>query len=282
MPKLVTIFDYANFFTTALKNQPTAAKRFTLKYLDAFAGSGAIKLSEQLPNIAGAEDFSNVIEGSARRALQVDYPFDEYIFSDVKRGNLNSLESLKSEFVNISDRINIWHGDANDIVRKFCNELKNMDRAIVFLDPFGNQVNFDTLKIISKTGKIDLWYLFPAWWGVVRQISSDGKINPDAEASLDRVYGTTEWRNLTTRIRAEPDLFDRDRVVSEKIATVDSMTRFMIERMKVVFGEGVSDRWLPLGRNGQAGYSLIFACANKTEKARKLAHRVAKHVMKRG
>ena len=161
--------------------------------------------------------------------------------------------------------------------------MKSNDRALMFLDPFGNQVNFETLKTIADTKKIDLFYLFPSWWGVVRQVSSDGKVVTEAEASLTRVFGTSDWRSQLTRNRqnTQGDMFSETPELSEKIADVDSVTRYMIEIMKTIFGDGVSDKWLPLGRNGSPGYSLLFACANDAKRARQLAKRVAKEIMKR-
>jgi three-Cys-motif partner protein len=280
--KLETVFDYLNFYTNALKNKPSPTSRFQLKYLDAFAGSGAIELSdaEALPLLGGTEDFDQVVEGSARRALQVINPFSHYVFSDVNRKNIMELESLKQEFPDLADRIKITREDANKVVHNFCRDLRPMDRAVVFLDPYGNQVSFETLRVIANTKKIDLWYLFPSWWGVERQISGEGKITEESGRSLDRLFGTFDWRDEVIANKQEVDLFGvRD--IPEKIATVDSVTRYMIKRMKTIFGEGVSEKWLPLGRNGQPGYSLIFACANKSDVAKKLAHKVANAVMSR-
>jgi hypothetical protein len=66
-----------------------------------------------------------------------------------------------------------------------------------------------------------------------------------------------------------------------KQATVDSITRYMIKRMKQVFKGVVLDEWLPLGRGGSHWYSLLFACSNPSTAATKIAERVARAVMKR-
>ncbi len=286
--KLNTIYDYANFYTSALKPVPGRSWNFRLTYLDAFAGSGRFVLGGReidpgitLPISNDTEDFSKVVEGSAIRALRVDNPFDKYIFSDTKRSNVTALSEMKTEFPHLSDRIEITHSDANDVVKAFCSRMKQNDRAMVFLDPFGNQVDFETLRVIANTGKIDLWYLFPSWWGIVRQITNDGRILADAEASLARVFGTKDYRDELVKLRSMPDLLEPDRKVWEKIADADSVTRYMIKRMQTIFGQGVSERWLPLGQNGAPGYSLIFACANQKDRARKLAFKVASHVMSR-
>jgi len=77
------------------------------------------------------------------------------------------------------------------------------------------------------------------------------------------------------------NLWGETEQVSFKQSTVDSVTRFMIKRMKAVFKGVVLDEWLPLGRGGSHWYSLIFACANPRAKATEIAERVARAVMTR-
>jgi three-Cys-motif partner protein len=276
--KLKTVFDYANFYTSALQGQP-----FRLHYLDVFAGTGNIPLKEGAPLLNDAIDALDVIEGSARRALGVNVPFDRYVFSDLKSTNSKELEKLRQEFPLLSDRIEVAKGDANEVVSHFCKGLGRSDRALVFLDPFGNQVSWSTLKALAETGKVDVWYLFPAWIGVARQVKNSGKILEDAEASIDLMFGPHDWRKASVR-QAEVmqnDLFGHSKEDMEKIASADSITLFMIKCMETIFAGGVSNAWLPLGRNGRHFYSLLFACANPGPKAKLLAQRVAKEIMTR-
>jgi three-Cys-motif partner protein len=283
LAKLETIFNYANFYTTILKDKPKPNWKFRLTYIDAFAGAGRFPIADELPLLEGVEDFDTVVEGSALRSLKVDNAFDHYIFSDIKQSNIRELEELRKQYPIFADRIEIVNQNANDLVARFCANMTSQDRALMFLDPFGNQVNFDTLRIIAETKKIDLFYLFPSWWGVVRQVSNDGSVLKEAEESLTRVFGTSNWRSQLTRNipNVQTDMFNQANDLSEKIASVDSVTRYMIERMKTIFGDGVSEKWLPLGRNGSPGYSLIFACANDAKTARPLAKKVAREIMKR-
>jgi three-Cys-motif partner protein len=139
-------------------------------------------------------------------------------------------------------------------------------------------VKWTTIEAIAKTQAIDLWYLFPAGLGVHRQIGKDATIDPTHAASLDDLLGTKEWRRAFIEERSENDLFGarRDQI---KTATPESITRFMIERMRPVFKGGVLDEWLPLGSNGIHMYSLIFAWANPSPKA-KLAGKLAAAVLR--
>ncbi|GAI54351.1 unnamed protein product, partial [marine sediment metagenome] len=55
-----------------------------------------------------------------------------------------------------------------------CNNYKwQNNRAVLFLDPYGMQVNWETIKAIANTEAIDLWYLFPFGIGVNRLLQKD-------------------------------------------------------------------------------------------------------------
>src|SRR5260221_6142510 len=79
--KLQRIRDYIIAYQQALKNQP-----FLLDYIDAFAGTGynTPKASDDdqspLFNDLVSADTRRFIDGSARIALQIPHPFDNYIF----------------------------------------------------------------------------------------------------------------------------------------------------------------------------------------------------------
>lgn len=156
-----------------------------------------------------------------------------------------------------------------------------MDRAVIFLDPFGNQVRWTTIEAIAATSNVDLWYLFPAGLGVVRQITSDGRVIADSEASLDQIFQSRDWRDAVIQKSTRTDLFGMTEDVNTKVATAESVTRYMISEMKTMFRGGVLDRWLPVGNRGVHKFSLLFAWSNPGPAARALAGRVAADIMRR-
>ncbi len=205
--------------------------------------------------------------------------FSRYIFVDNAASKVADLEKLRASHSDIADIIEVRKGDANEELIRFCHKTNwENARAVVFLDPYGNQVRWDTIEAIAATERIDLWYLFPAFLGVDRQISKQGAVHPTHVPSLDQLLGTREWRNSFIKTEISVDLFG-SREIQEKRTTVESVTRFMVERMRSVFRGGVLDEWLPLGSNGAHWYSLLFAWANPSPKA-KLAEKLAKDVMR--
>ena len=109
------------------------------------------------------------LEGSPVRALTVSPRFDHYVFIDKKGENVKSLANLCSQFP--ARRIEVVHGDANDRLAEFCDRIdsERLDRAVIFLDPFGLSVRWETIERIAATQKVDLWYLVPVD-GMSRQI----------------------------------------------------------------------------------------------------------------
>jgi three-Cys-motif partner protein len=276
LQKLDAIEEYLRAYTTVMKKQ-----KFVTVFLDAFAGTGDLAARSRSPGLFDIDmDEQQLIEGSARRALHIDPGFDRYVFVERMKGKAAELSGLKQEFESLASRISVVHGDANDAVLKFCATTDwRKTRAVMFLDPFGNQVSFETLRSVAGC-PIDLWYLFPAGIGVNRQIGNDGAIVASAEPSLDRLFGTDGWHERFVRVQSLPDLFGESDV-SIKQSSADAATRFMIERMKTIFGGHVTDTWLPLGRGGAHWYSLIFACGNPNQRAWEIANRIAKAILTR-
>jgi len=278
--KLDVLENYLDAYTKALKNQ-----KFQTVFFDAFAGTGSIEVPSRTESSEGLLPFIDVttsdkiLEGSARRALKLETPFHQYIFVEKLRRKSNELSRLKADFPALANRIFVRTADANDELERFCKDIKKQNcRAVVFLDPFGNQIIWDTLQLIAETNKIDLWYLFPAGLGVNRQIREAGFHEPHAE-SLGRLLGTKDWRTFFYETKIENDLFGSTER-SEKAVNAKGITFFMQNRMKEIFKGIVLEDWLQLGSRGVHMYSLMFATANPSAPAINLAKRLASDVIK--
>jgi hypothetical protein len=92
------------------------------------------------------------------------------------------------------------------------------------------------------------------------------------------MLGTLGWRTDFIEEQEGHDLFGARKEFA-KVATPTSITLFMIQRMRQVFRGGVLEEWLPLGSRGIHMYSLLFAWANPSEKA-KLAGKLAAAVLR--
>ncbi|MCF6215052.1 MAG: three-Cys-motif partner protein TcmP [Emcibacter sp.] len=213
--KFDVIGEYLSMYQRALGNTSLQTV-----YIDGFAGSGEIPLVE-LNNNLFDEEVKTVIAGSADRALNVDKPFDHYVFIDKRKKCVEALQKRFQGNPN-ANRVNYVIGDANEHIQNICRYGNwCFKRGVVLLDPFGSQVDWETIKAIAKTKALDLWYLFPAGLSVFRQIGKDGRVDPTHESSITRLLGTDEWKTAFLKPSKQRDLFDAP-VGNEKVVTPES------------------------------------------------------------
>src|SRR5690606_24688387 len=81
-------------------------------------------------------------------------------------------------------------------------------RAVVFLDPYGMQVEWETLQKIAQTKAIDLWVLIPLGQGVNRLLTKNGHPPEGFADRLTRFFGTDDWKDAFYSTTAQDDLFD--------------------------------------------------------------------------
>lgn len=275
--KLDVLDAYLSFFPLALKT-----KGFRLIYVDAFAGTGEVLLAEAAaPMLPGIAPEREAIDGSAVRALRATVPFDEYVFIEKSKSKLAALKAqLSEQFPDRIDRCRFECDDANEAIKKICartNWLKS--RAVVFLDPFGNQIEWETLVTLANTGGADVWYLFPSGLGIYRQIPKSGSPQAKAVESITRMLGTDDWLRLFTKKTTSTDLLGESQTDTQRAATVDAITEYVISRLGTIFRGGVAEKYVSLGGKGVPWYSLLFAVSNPDKKAKELAHKVAKWIV---
>ena len=179
----------------------------------------------------------------------------------------------------VASDIEFVNADSNAYLRDRCeNRRWDKNRAVLFLDPFGMQVTWDTMKAIAKTKAIDLWILFPLGIGVNRLLRRDAKISKAWQRRLDDFFGTPEWRDAFYETKAEQGLFGLE-AETQKIADFDGIARFFVKRLESIF-EGVAKNPLVLVNSTNTPlYLLCFAAGN--ERGAKTAVKIAQDILKR-
>ena len=111
--------------------------------------------------------------GSPRRALRTGRGFDQYYFFDVDRRRTKMLQRLKDEHPD--KEVNIQVEDANlgvqRLARKF--QLVPYARGVAFLDPYGLQLHWATVKALAETRKVDMIINFPLAMAINRLVTRD-------------------------------------------------------------------------------------------------------------
>ncbi len=278
--KLEVVRRYLAAYQTALKNQ-----RFHTAYIDAFAGTGyylprqdAKQVATLLPQLIESEAVQ-LRDGSVRNALKVDPPFQKYIFIEYDERKAAALESLKTEFPDRAGNITIVTQNANTYLQQLCSQADwRRYRAVLFLDPFGMQVSWETLMAIAKTEAMDMWLLFPLGVAVNRMLTRDGEIPPAWQARLDQLFGTHDWHQAFYRESLQQSFFDETPRM-EKVATLDAIGNYFVERLRTIFPAVARPRSLYNSTNNPL-YLLCFAVGNPKPTAIGAALGIANHILK--
>jgi three-Cys-motif partner protein len=268
--KLGVVREYLKLYATALKNQS-----FQRIYIDAFAGTGdrTDKRRETLP-LLDLPEFDAVAKGSARLALEVEPPFHRYILIERATRRASELTALKSEFP--TRQIEIINADANDAIVALCKAIDwRNTRGVVFLDPYGLQVTWDTLVAVAGTKALDIWVLFPSGMGLNRLLTKSGEIPKEWQETLDRSLGTKDWRSAFYRSEEEADLFDGPRSKTVKDADPIKLEKFYLDRLRAIFPTVMNKCVRLTNSKDQTMYLLCFACANPSPRAKTLVSRLA-------
>lgn len=283
--KLRVLAGYLKSYTTALQAKPIAAEPFRKAFIDAFAGTGYREARRKgdpsdrqqliFPDLAGDEP-QELLDGSARIALRSEPPFDHYIFIEREATRCAELERLRDEFSDRAEDIQIRQGEANEEIRELCAKEWRSHRAVLFLDPYGMQVEWRTIEAIAQTRAIDLWLLFPLGIGVNRLLTRSGEIPDSWRQRLNLLLGTDDWYDALYVPDPNPTLFDDpgERVVK---ATTETIGRYFNERLERIFPGVAAEPGVLRNSTGNPLYLLCFAAAN--ERGAPTALRIAEHLL---
>ena len=279
--KTAMVDEYIGFFNRALKNM-----QFERVYIDAFAGPGAFRWVVDAPKatlFGPYDETKDIHAGSAQRALTVDPPFHRIFFIEQDEKNAKALEQLIAKTRHPNARVLV--GDANRILSKLCKPEKwKSRRGVIFLDPFGMNVEWSTLQLIAGTKALDLWFLF-SLGGMVRNLPiSAAALDAGKFAAVTHVLGTKKWFDEFYKVPNVPKMTlwgkPSPTPVARRVATVDQIEEYVRQRLLTLFPHVEKPKRLRGSRN-QPLFSLFFAVSNPSKPAIKLAQQVASHILRR-
>jgi len=275
--KLKCLDEYLNAYRKIFSTNQRA-RYFCTWYVDAFAGTGSRSTASAdtpLLDIYGNVETRAYKAGSAKRALGLSSPFDRYLFVEKSGRRAVELQRLiASEFPLLKDRCEIRSGEANAEIKSWsAGRDWQKDRAVVFLDPYGMQVEWETIKILAATKGVDLWYLFP---GIARLLPRDGNVPHAWKNRLDILFGTDEWRSRFFPPVKQQGLFgDIENI--ERQVTETAVGDFIAERLKTCFGKNVAKSLILRNSKSSPLYYLCFAASN--ERGAKPALKIANSIL---
>ena len=279
--KLNILNNYLQFYTKALKNQP-----FKLLYIDAFAGTGSCEtkssnhaLDNNLFTKPCDQETTNFLDGSIKIALNIDHPFDDYIFFEKSPARYKVLTETVQPYKRKGLNITVKNAESNQYIKHLCRTVNWRDyRAVIFLDPFGMQVEWSTLEAIASTRAIDLWFLCPIN-AMNRMLPTNGCIDDSWRNRLNIVFGTDAWYNTFYERTKQMNLFGNEQGVN-KVADYRSISDYVLDRLKTIFASVSNTPKMLYNSKGQPLFMLCFAVGNPAPKAIGLALKAANHILK--
>jgi three-Cys-motif partner protein len=276
--KLERVRKYLVAYSHIMKDRP-----FKYAYIDGFAGTGYHELAhnnaESLFDDADAPEVEAFLDGSARIALQVEPRFHTYIFIEKSRRKVIELEKLRADFPDKASDIVIETADANAYLQRLCTTCSwTKHRAVLFIDPFGMQLSWETLTAVGNTKAIDTWILFPVS-AVNRLLKNNGDIPPSWRKRLDIMFGGPEWFDVFFPVDKSAKLFETEEVTRQKTATMETIGEYFNKRLATVFAGVAPNPYTLRNSTGAPLFLLCFAAANPH--AVKPALRIAQDILKR-
>ncbi len=245
--KLHIIREYAAAYTTILKEKPWC-KGYA--YIDAFAGMG---------QFVSKNDRNRLIVGSPLNALNIPNKFTEYHFIDIDPEKIANLKELTADRPE-RKTINFYVGDANEqVVREILPHFQydSFKRALCILDPYGVDIEWQTIAAIAKTKTMDVFLNFPLMdinRNAARKVIELS--DPNQGKKLTKIWGDESWKNLAY-IQAER-LFDEPLLI--KIRGNETFKLGFMDRLKQIADFSyVPEPILMTNTQGGPLYFLFFA-----------------------
>lgn len=278
--KLDALRHYLTQYQVIFTKHPAAQKLKTV-YVDAFAGTGDrdARADVQTDSLFGYDvEGREFQQGSARVALGLKNKFHHYVFIDLKARHLESLkQTVESEFPDLLSTCEFVHADANEWLRYWCaGQNWRAQRAVVFLDPYGMSVEWETIAAIAKTHSIDMWFLFPYAIGAGRMLPKESLPGKEWAMVLTKVFGTTDWVNRFYQRQPKNDLFEGQAHEITRQAGADAILEFFLERLRGVFPHVIDKPMILYNSRNTPMYALCFAAGNP--KGGKTALKIAAHL----
>lgn len=285
--KLDTFVSYVQAY---LKIMNTYRDKFGWKilYFDGFAGSGSRseddqkQEAEKFLDIFGEETVDtgelSVYKGAAERVVQLEQKmrgFDYYYFIDMLNENCTKLKLKLDTYPTEGCKV-FRSENANDMIIQLAEAMDkdNKLKALVFLDPFGMQIDWASIKTLAGKS-VDLWVLLPTGVIINRLLKRDGTLMYPEK--LERFFGMSkdEIKKRFYERKVDRNLFTE---VDEKYVKVsNSITKIaelFCERIGELFNY-VTDKPLVLKNDNNVSI-YHFVCASENQVAVKIAQDIIK------
>jgi three-Cys-motif partner protein len=219
-------------------------------YVDAFSGTGRY-----------VAETGEYLDGSPLVALQCQPPFDAFWFIDTSRRRLQRLRR-NTRSLEQGRPVQYRHGDANEVLVRDVIPSVSYDkrqRAIVFLDPYGLQVQWETVRRLARARSFDV-FMNLCTMGLLRLLKRHEPPPPHHAAVISTVIG--DPAAVAGLYNSQVDLFGETHTRRPHVSH-EVMASLYLERVRTLFSH-VSQPVVMHNSKGAPLYVLFLASHNQT------------------
>jgi three-Cys-motif partner protein len=188
--KLAILQEYLHAYSVIMNKYKNLGYFSAYHYVDAF--SGAV-LAEPKRRNGDKDEATRFIEGSPLRALQTEPPFDVCWFIELSAGRSQRLAELVKQFPERD--IRVVRGDCNAVLLDKIIPVitrNSRQRGVVFLDPYGLHIRWETIKALAAAGTLDILVNFSIM-SLTRNLRRGAKPTEAESAELSEIMGSADW-----------------------------------------------------------------------------------------
>ncbi len=276
--KLKAFEKYVGAYLNIMLNQRKIRNGWpkSIIYFDGFAGSGnriSLKDKDTLIFSELYKEEMNVYKGSAERVVRLNKKFDEYYFIDTDNDALDNLKNKIGPYMDKNLKYKFFSIDINHALDEFSKYLDNSKVTLILLDPFGMQLNWDSIEKL-KGKKVDIWILLPSGVIINRLLDREGKLkNID---KLQSFFGISEdkIRKEFYNNKKENTLFGELEITQKISNPIQHIANLYISELKKIWTHVTEEPLILYNSNNVPIYHFIFASNN--ENAKKIASQIIK------
>lgn len=268
--KLDAFIKYVKAYLKILNNFKNQYNWQTI-YFDGFAGSGKRKVYKEdielFENVFN-EDYVYIYEGSVSRILNLKEPFifDWYYFVDTNKKYIEDLNEIKKNIAHIKkNRIIIRNDNCNSQLGQLAQALKNNRKlaALIFLDPFGMQVDWKVINELRNT-RSDIWILLPSGVGINRLL--DKKKQLKHRKRLENFLGLSieKIEDIFYQSTNENTLFGIQEKTMKINDSINKIVEIYIQQLKTVWKFVTKQPLVLMNSKNVPIFHFLFASNNKT------------------
>jgi three-Cys-motif partner protein len=268
-------------FAKYVKSYLTIMNKYSFKtiYFDGFAGSGTKRKeakTELLIQLKLDDEEEITYKGAAERILNLSDSFDYYYFIDKDDSSLNKLENKLKKNIDLTNKKIIYRsGDANKWILELSRFLKAKQdyAALVFLDPFGMQIDWSSIESLKGT-RSDVWILVPAGVIVNRLLEKSGELKNIKK--LESFFGLPEKEihDIFYKTKVVDTFFGEEETTGKISNPIDKIAKLYAARMETIWTHVTKEPLRLYNSRGVPIFHFVFA-SNKTS-----ALKIAKHIIK--